>query len=181
MFALGAVAVCLFASSARADLEYQFNVSSLGSIQPFSFTFTSATFLADGDVPTFTPFTVTDGTTSWTLTRGLAANGVGLGCFEFGTTLDSTLNPCDVAGSLPGGALLLSVAGELPTATGLYDIGFSSFSADPADFTFAGGTLDIVSLVPEPASIGLLGIVLAIVGWTLRKRPTRELCDGREE
>jgi hypothetical protein len=181
ILSVSAVAVCLFAGSARADVEYQFNVTSLGSIQPFSFSFTSATFLADGDVPTFTPFTVTDGTDSWTLTRGLASQS-GIGCFEFGTTSDSTLLPCSagVNGSPPGAAMLLSFNSGLPIATGLYNLGFSEFIADPNGATLLAGTLDITSLsavVPEPSSIGLLSIVLAVVGWNLRKRPTNELCD----
>ncbi len=76
-----------------------------------------------------------------------------------------------------GAALLLELASALPTATGVYDIQFSDLVANPGDL--GTGTLDITS-VPEPASIGLLGIVLAIVGWTLRKRAARELCNGRE-
>jgi hypothetical protein len=174
ILALSAVAVCLFAGSARADLAYEFNVSSLlgGSIQPFSFSFTSATFLADGDAITFPPFTVTNGVDSWTFTDGLATENGLLGCFEFGTSSDSALNQsCDVSGSPPGAAILLSVANALPTDTGTFDLQFSLLipDSDPLGFTLLGGTL---SLVPEPTSIGLLGIVLAVVGWTLRKRPT---------
>jgi PEP-CTERM motif len=186
ILALSAVTVCLFAGPARADLEYQFSVTPLfGSIQPFSFSFTSAAFLADGDVPTFTPFTVTDGVSSWTLTQGVV-NQSGIGCFEFGTTSDSTLLPCSagVDSSPPGAAMLLSLNSPLPTATGVYGLGFSAFITDPNGFTELGGTLDVTSLspsaIPEPTSIGLLGIVLAVVGWTLRKRPTGEIYDGRE-
>jgi hypothetical protein len=176
---LSALAICLFAGAARADLEYQFNVTTTGDLKPFSFSFMSATFLNDGDVPTFTPFTVTDGV-SWTFTQGLVVNQPGdEGCFEFGTTPDAALLTCSVApGSPPSAAMILSIDGGLPTATGGYVLAFSFLTSDPADFVLLGGTLDITQ-VPEPASIGLLGIVLAFVGWTIRKRPTGGLCDDR--
>jgi hypothetical protein len=165
-------------------LEYQFNVTSIGGIQPFSFSFTSATFLQDGNAIAFPQFTVTDGPNSWDLTQGLAREGGVGGCFEFGTTLDSSLDMCSVSATpgSSGGAMLLSIASGLPMATGVYDLGFSFFNGDPAGLIVLDGTLDITSLskVPEPGSIGLLGIVLAIVGWTLRKRAARELCDSRE-
>lgn len=176
VLALSAVAICLFAGSARADLEYDFTIT-LAGIQPFSFSFRSPTFLGDGDVPTFTPFTITD-VNSYTFTQGLATENGTTGCFEFGTASNATLNPsCDVAvdSSPPGAALLLELASGLPTATGLYTIDFADLLANPGDF--GSGTLEITS-VPEPASIGLLGIVLAVVVWTLRKRPTGELCGG---
>ena len=140
----------------------------------------SATFLKEGDVPTFTPFTVTDGL-SWTFTQGLVVNQPGdEGCFEFGTTPDAALLGCSVApGSPPSAAMILSTDGGLPTATGGYVLAFSFFTSDPADFVFLGGTLDITQ-VPEPASVGLLCSVLAVVGWNLHKRATSKLCDGRE-
>lgn len=176
--ALSAVAVCLFAGSARADLEYDFTIT-LAGIQPFSFSLRSATFLGDGDVPTFTPFTVTD-VNLYTFTQGLASENLPIGCLAFGTASDSALgSPCqvDVDSSPPGAALLLELASGLPTATGFYTIDFAELIANPVGFGV--GTLEITS-VPEPASIGLLGLVVAFVGWTLRKRSTRKLCDAHE-
>ncbi len=185
ILALSAATLCLFAGSARADLEYQFNGASLGGASfAFSFSIPSATFLADGDTLTFPSFTVNDGVNLWTFTEGAVNTQPGLGCFEFGTASDAVINPCGVGvdGSPPGAAMLLSINGGLPMATGHYILGFSEFTSDPGGVSFLDGTLDITSLstVPEPTSLGLLGIVLAIVGWILRKRPTRRLCDGRE-
>lgn len=175
---LGALVVCLFAGPARADLEYAFNVTSAsGAVQAFSFSFPSADFLADSDVPNFSPFTVIEGLESWTFTLGTVVNQPlqQQGCFEFGTTPDASLLSCSAGpGSPPSAAMVLSVVGGLPTATGVYNLGFSFFNPDPGSFDVLEGTLDITSLssVPEPASFGLLAIVLAVVAWKLN-RPVR--------
>jgi len=176
--ALAVLAVCLFASPARADLQYAFNVTSAsGAIQPFSFSFTSPTFLADNDVPVFTPFTVTDGVNSWTFAQGLAlASQNVVGCFEFGTASGATLDPTKpcaalgIDGAPQSAAMIVFLSVPLPTATGVYDLPtglfLDSFSINPP---FLMGSLDITA-VPEPASIGLPGIVLAFVGRKLSRR-----------
>jgi len=171
---LNVLAICLFAGPARADLEYAFNVTSAsGALQPFSFSFTSPTFLADNDVPTITPFTVTDGVASWTFTQGLASENVD-GCFEFGTASGATLaTPCVIAadGAPQSAAMIVLLMVPLPTATGVYDFSFGLF-LNSAGATALTGSLDITSIaaVPEPASIGLLGILLAFVGWKLSRQ-----------
>jgi hypothetical protein len=169
--ALGVLALFLFAGPARADLEYAFNVTSAsGALQPFSFSFTSPTFLAVNDVPTFTPFNVTDGVNSWTLTEGLASENVD-GCFEFGTATGATLGtPCviGVDGASSSAAMIVLLLVPLPTATGVYDFSFGLF-LNSAGATPLTGSLDITA-VPEPASIGLLGIVLSVIAWKLSRR-----------
>jgi hypothetical protein len=179
--ALTAIAVCLFAGPARADLEYAFSVTSAsGALQPFSFSFTSATFLAENDAPAFAPFTVTDGVDSWTFTQGLVSQNVD-GCFEFGTATGSTLAPlCAIAvdGAPQSAAMVLLQDVPLPTATGAYDISFGLFLASVGVIDDLTGSLDITA-VPEPASIGLLGIVLAFAVWKLSKRYAHAHCDGK--
>jgi hypothetical protein len=170
--ALGVLALCLFAGPARADLEYAFNVNSSGAIQPFSFSFTSPTFLGVNDAPTFTQFNVTDGVNSWTFTQGLVSQNVD-GCFEFGTASGSTLGAfCATGVTAPqSAAITLQLGVPLPTATGVYDFSFGLF-LDSSGLTDLGGSLDITgtAVVPEPASIGLLGIMLVFVGWKLSRR-----------
>jgi hypothetical protein len=178
--ALAALALCLLAVPAQADLEYAFNVTSAsGALQPFSFSFTSPTFLAVNDVPTFSPFTVTDGVDSWTFAQGLASENVD-GCFEFGTVPGSTLDPtCVIAfdGAAQSAAMIVQLFVPLPTATGVYDFSFGFFLASAGPFEFTG-SLDITS-VPEPASIGLFVIMLALVGWKLSQRRAHAHCDGK--
>lgn len=172
---LAALALCLFSGPARADLEYAFNVASAsGALQPFSFSFTAPAFLANNDAPTFTPFTVTNGVDSWTLTQGLAFQSA-VACFAFGTTTGSVLqNNCTIGtdGLSQSAALLLDVGATLPTATGVYNFAFAAFVEDSTAILDLTGSLDITSIaaVPEPASIGLLGSMLAFVGWKLSRR-----------
>jgi PEP-CTERM motif len=180
---LVALAVCLSAGPARADLQYAFNVTSTsGALQPFSFSFTSATFLADNDVPTLSPFTVTNGSLSWTLTHGLVTQNPN-GCFEFGTAAGSTLGTCNVGDDgLPvDAALLLQLGVAIPTATGVYDFTSGEFVHDGAFIADLTGSLDITSIaaVPEPASVGLFVMVLALVGWKLNRRYAHAHCDGK--
>ena len=61
--ALSALALVTLTGTAHADLLYQFDVHettmpSLG-FQSFSFSFTVPTFVATGQSPAFTPFTIT--------------------------------------------------------------------------------------------------------------------------
>jgi hypothetical protein len=180
--ALSALPLVALAGPAHADLLYQFDVhetiTTVG-FQPFSFSFTVPTFVTSGQSPTFTPFTMTFGTHSYNMINDLAGTAFGpTGCFLFGTGGTGVILPgCTI--SLPttdgDGTLRLNVPGGLPTATGLQTLGVSDgfFGTGVTDVhPVFGGTLDITSVasVPEPASLALLSLGMAAVGWRLRKR-----------
>jgi hypothetical protein len=176
-FALGALALC---GSARASLVYDFHVGAAGGIDAFSFSFTVPSFVGEGQSPAFAPFTVTDGTHTWTMINDLTGHtaGVPSGCFMFDNGGTSSLQPpCGVGVfAPPDGALMLTlgVGVPLPTATGVYTLSGSGL------FDFAGGTLqtspvgtlDITGApVPEPRTcIGLFSIAVAALWWKQRKR-----------
>jgi hypothetical protein len=185
--ALSALPLVTLPGTAHADLLYQFDVhettSPLIGFQPFSFSFTVPTFVTDGQSPAFTPFTMTAGTHSYTMSDDLASIMAGgpplIGCFQFDTGRTASSAPgcgggaTDVDGD---GQFELDVPGGLPTATGMYTIDPSSTGAfgTGAGLAFPdfGGTLDITSVtsVPEPASLALLSLGIVAVGWRLRKR-----------
>jgi PEP-CTERM motif len=178
-FALSTLAFC---GLAKGSLIYDFNISASGGIDAFSFSFTVPNFVGEGESPAFTPFTITDGTHTWTMMNDLTGltSGVPVGCFMFDNGGTSSLQPPCGIGVVapPDGALDLTLDGSLPlpTATGLYSLSGSGL------FDFAGaqgtletapvGTLDITGApVPEPrSSIGLFGIAVAAVVWKRRKR-----------
>ena len=177
--ALCALALC---GSARASLVYEFDIGAAGGIDAFSFSFTVPSFVGEGQSPAFAPFTVTDGTDTWTMINDLTGHtaGVPSGCFMFDNGGTSSLQPpCGVGVfAPPDGALTLAlgVGVPLPTVTGAYTLSGSGL------FDFAGGqgtlhtspvgTLDISGApVPEPCtSIGLFSIAVATLGWRLRNR-----------
>jgi hypothetical protein len=173
-------ALCLCSATANADLLYQFDVNASGVVDAFSFSFTVPSFVTAGQSPAFTPFHVTDGTHSWTMVNDLAGSigGGSIGCFAFDTGGTSFSDFCGAgAFSAPDGAFYLQFNSGLPTATGTDNI---STGGGPLDFSggqdrlVASGTLTITSTstsVPEPASIGLLGLAVAALGWKRRKRP----------
>ena len=116
--ALGTLAFIALVGIAQGDVLYQFDVNGADSIQPFSFSFTSPTFAADGTSLSFAPFTATDGTNSWTMVQGRAVDG----CFEFGTGGVSLINCGFVLPDMSseGGFNLNILGGALPSATGAY-------------------------------------------------------------
>jgi len=183
--ALSALPLVTLVGMAHADLLYQFDVHETTAppigFQPFSFSFTVPTFVTDGQSPAFTPFTVTFGTHSYKMINDLAVTappGTGNFCFDTGGMI---LNP-DCSIDVPQisndgeGAFDLETPGGLPTATGTQTLAgsFGAFgtATDAAVFPFFDGTLDITSVtsVPEPASLALLSLGIAAVGWRLRKR-----------
>jgi hypothetical protein len=170
-----ALSTLAFCGLARASLVYDFNIGAAGGIDDFSFSFTVPSFVGEGQSPAFAPFTVTDGTHTWTMINDVT----GPGCFMFDNGGTSSLQPpCGIGVfAPPDGALSLAVVGgPLPTATGVYTLFGSGL------FDFAGGqgtletspvgTLDVTgAAVPEPrTSIGLFGIAVATLGWKQRKR-----------
>ncbi len=115
------------------SILYQFNYTAInGPVKSFSFSFTSPRYLQPGDKPTINPFTPTDGTNSWTMTRGAAdvANAgtpYEVGCYMFGTPFAgfapfATFGPCGVAVGGPGyqAGFFVNIPGGLPTAPGTY-------------------------------------------------------------
>jgi hypothetical protein len=174
-----ALSILAFCGLARASLVYDFHIGAAGGIDAFSFSFTVPSFVDEGESPAFTPFTVTDGTHTWTMINDLTGHtaGVPSGCFMFNNGGTSSLQPpCGVGVfAPPDGALTLALDGlPLPTATGVYTLSGSGL------FDFTGGTLntspvgtlDITGApVPEPrTSIGLFSIAVAALGWQRRKR-----------
>ena len=186
--ALSGLPLVTLAGTAHADLLYQFDVHETTSLgfQPFSFSFTVPTFVTAGQSPAFTPFTVTasgpmlpPGTQSYTMIHDLANVSGGNGCFLFSTGGGASIGPgCSFSAVkfTEDGAITLDTPGGLPTATGVQTLLASSggqFGNSTAGViaTF-GGTLDITSVtsVPEPATVALLSLGVAAVGWTLRRR-----------
>jgi hypothetical protein len=175
--ALCALALC---GSARASLVYEFDIGAAGGIDAFSFSFTVPSFVGEGQSPAFAPFTVTDGTDTWTMINDLTGHtaGVPSGCFMFDNGGTSSLQPpCGVGVfAPPDGALTLAlgVGVPLPTATGAYPLSGSGL------FDFAGGglqtspvgTLSITGApVSEPRTgTALFSIVVATLWSTRRKR-----------
>lgn len=169
------VLVPLFsASSARADELYAFSFTTTGGpdfgtpIQSFSFSFTVPTFVVANNatlISTFTPFNITDGSTTWTITQALAGTN-SFDCFLFGSA-GTTLNGSGCGGSVPAGAALL----RFSTGTFVYPTTTGTFSDQGAVIAFGnnntgGVTTGIWSLVvsdvtrpttvPEPSSLLLL-------------------------
>jgi hypothetical protein len=177
-FALSTVAFC---GSARASLVYDFNIDAAGGIDAFSFSFTVPNFVGEGQSPAFAPFTITDGTHTWTMINDLTSltAGVPTGCFMFDNGGTSSLNsPCSLGVyAPPDGALSLALSVPFPTATGVYTLsdnsGLFDFAGEQQTLVTApAGTLDITGTpVPEPhTNVALLGIAVAALGWKLRKR-----------
>ena len=175
-----ALATFAFCGVARASYIYDFDIDSNGGIDAFSFSFTVPDFVGDGQSPTFTPFTVTDGTHTWTMINDLTGFTPGLptACFAFDTGGTSSLQSQCAVGVFapPDGALTLALApGVLfPNATGVYALSgsglFDFVGAQATLITSPVGTLTISS-TPEPrgASI-LLGLAFLALAWQLRKR-----------
>jgi len=183
--ALSFVACCILAGSARADLLYQFSLNASGGIHAAAFSFTVPTFVTTGESPAFTPFTLTDGTHTWTFVEGVAANLVGLGCFAFGTGGTATLGPDCGTGvqSSPDAAFLLQMDGGLPTATGTYSLdgrGIFDFPGGQQVLGIGGaphltGNLVItipINPVPEP-SMWLLVPTAVGLAWLTSKKTLR--------
>lgn len=179
------VALIAFAilTPAHADVMYTFNITPTNSaFQQFSFEFTDSTFVANGDQPSFSPFSVTNGIHTWTMDNDLALiTGSGNGCFEFGnlpqTLLTNVTNGCGVI-FLPTpasfGAFSLQIAGGLPTADGAYAVAGSGGFQNISNLSVSGlnGTLTVSSSdsVPEPCNLILLSTGLLGVGPLVRAR-----------
>src|SRR6516225_9726359 len=134
-FCLIALVVGCLAAASEGNVLYTFTYTATsGPVQSFSFSFTSPTYATDGSLPAFTPFTLTDGANSWTMTQDLVdvfdPTGLNMGCFQFGTPFASLSQgvppfggPCSFAVGGPGvnqGAFEFDTSGGLPSALGIY-------------------------------------------------------------
>ena len=175
----GTLAMLIIAGTARADIEYSFAVNGAGSVKPFSFSFTTPTFVTAGESPAFTPFTVSNNSNfQWTPVLDMAGfnSASNYNCFEFVTDAPgtTTVNSNCGGGFLPGPVgflIVLTASGPLPAATGLYN--YSTFIAPGMNgaVTIVRGTATLdVTDVPEPASVALVGTLLAAFAWRARRR-----------
>ena len=106
---------------------YSFEYSPVsGPVQAFSFQFASPDFVGAGSI-SMTPFSVTDGATVWTMTRGVAGVGLFSSCFQFATATNSGVFS-DCTGSLG------------PPNGGVFIVSFSDFPAPPPPLPIGGGT-----------------------------------------
>lgn len=146
-------------------------------IESFSFSFPSATFITDGILP-LTPFDVTDGVNTWTLTHGVAQQVSGIvGCFMFagddatiipdcGDVVIGTTGPPNAAG------IYFSLFPSLPTAPGAYDgvVFDGTFAPNESIFGRQGGEgndfLLTITAVPEPSPVVLMVATLGFMSGT---------------
>jgi hypothetical protein len=175
IWALPALVFCACVGDAHAGILYQFNVDADGPYEAFSFSFSVPTFVTNGQSPSFVPFTVTNGTTTWTLVDGMA--GSASACFDFATAIDWVIDsPCGVEHLPNTGGLVQLVFSTLPTTTGDYTIQPYSYEvfADGDTVASAGayGTL-VVTATPEPGSAILLFTGLSAVSLLIGKKRCR--------
>ena len=182
MFKIAAVASLLaFGGAANAALTYSFSAAPDNGWDPFSFSFTTPTFLAAGDPIPFTPFTITNGAFSYLITTSgsttLATQGR---CFLFGSgdqVLQNGANTqCQLFGPPAGHAdfWVFDGAVTLPTTVGLISgLYVAVFSGDVDVGSDFNATLDIsgtATTVPEPASWALLVGGFTLIGTAMRRR-----------
>lgn len=188
------VLACALATSVKGDLLYSFSYdAATGPLQSFAFSFTAPDFAVNGESPGFTPFTLTDGTNSWTMVSDLIeVGGTGVGCFAFGTAsaqLTTIFGPCSFAVGGDGvGAFVLVTDGGLPSAVGTYAssdftgilntaVGSTKFFGPIGGSTDDTGSMSLTispTSVPEPSTIALLALCfLASSKWLQAKRTPR--------
>jgi hypothetical protein len=185
--------VAIVAPTANADsLHYKFTYTATsGPIESFDFSLTSPTFITStSGSPPFTPFTITDGVNSWTLTQDVTAFSsptTGDICFgTAGTLMTGTQTGGCVASYHPfDGFLEISFINGLPSRRGKFvsNFGGSFYVSVPVEGTFNGqdalnlgtGSLYLTirgasheHAVPEPPTIVLLGMAIGSV-LALRK------------
>src|SRR5215469_1248041 len=154
-FRLIAPVVGCLAAACEGDVLYTFTYTATnGPVQSFSFAFTSPVYVTAGSSPVLTPFTLTDGTNSWTMTQDKVdvddPSGLNLGCFMFGTPfagldLGGFFGPCSFSVGGPGisqGAFAFDTSNGLPSAPGIYSARVFAGDFDtPAGFERIEGPL----------------------------------------
>jgi hypothetical protein len=170
------------ASNANTLFLYQISYEATsGPIQSFSASFVSQNLLAGSSGAfTFDPFTITDGTNTWVMGQGIATVGrTGGGeCLNFGT-LASFLLSCGIqVFSDHEGGFVVFFGDSLPTQPGTFtpDEVFGDFTIDPNTLESFGvpgdGSFNFEitqAPAPEPLSLHLFVIGLALTGWRLRR------------
>jgi hypothetical protein len=167
----------VFAASAQAGVLYDFNfIQGAGTqVQNFEFSFIAPTFVTSGQSPAFTPFTITDGTHTSTMTEDLIGLSAGTGCFDFGSGADVIIGNCSLSAPGPtGGVISFNLSAGLPSTTGVFDaIVNGGFYVNSSTIAFAGGNATLtVSNVPEPASGVLVLAAVGLFGWRFRRSST---------
>jgi len=189
-----------FATCAHADYLYSFTFTpetiAFGTveIESFSFSFTVPNFVAAGQSPAFSSFTLTDGTnTSIPITMALADTDSSGGCFDFISASNAFFGTNCGGGGMAGVAILTSDGAgffapiSLPTAVGTYNAGgayatfFHGDSKSGLDQT--DGSVSLVvsetspTSAPEPTTVSLLASLIILMGiaYTVatRRRSTR--------
>lgn len=172
------LAMLLLIAPAWGDELYQFSVTNPGGVQPFSFQFTSPTFITTFGPLSFSPFQITDGTNTFTITQGVSGDlGAGFVCFGFGSAGDSLSANC-ASGVVDGAAgFAFAFSGSLPAAVGTYNPtsvnGLAFTTSGGQDPIGGSGTLTISNTAPEPSSLLLLSIsLIGGIAALRRKFPT---------
>jgi hypothetical protein len=160
---------------------YQFSYEATsGPIQSFSASFVSPDLLTgSGAAFTVNPFTITDGNNTWVMVQGIATGEkTGGECLNFGT-VSNVLSDCELpVFSDHDGGLLVIFGDSLPTQPGTFtpDEVFGGFTIGPesaegfdvpgdGSFNFEITQVD----VPEPTSLHLIVVGLALISWRLRR------------
>lgn len=182
----------------HASVMYSFTYSrTSGPVQDFSFSITHPTYATAASLLAFTPFTLTDGVNSWTITQGKVdvadPAGLNMGCFLFGTSFAFFGSGAGMFGScsfgvggpdFQQGAFGFNTDGGLPSAPGTYaarsfigsfntPLGFEYIGGPPVLTSFDTGTMSLtISLVPvpEPASRSLMALALPLLYASFRSR-----------
>ena len=179
----------------QAGLIYTFSyTASRGTVQSFSFSMFSPTFIGPG-TPPLSPFTITDRSTILPVTQALVGISTGIvlgstflpagdGCFAFGSpdTELAQFHGCGAAmpnNGVSQAELVVDLSGGLPSSTGTFSnlifdgivILQPSLTEDPfynCCNAGATGTLQLTIVqIPEPRSFGLLVLGICLIGTVL--------------
>ncbi|SRR5579885_1126785 len=172
------------ALSANATILYQFSFTPVnGPFQAASFTLSEPGYLGDGGF-SFTPFTMSDGTHTFSFTQGNAGTDVPSAfCFDFGTA-NTSVGDCFTGMSsagAPNATLAITFSGNgglLPSSPGSFTAGqfsvfVSAFVTTTSAVETSQGTVTLTvtdtNPTPEPASAVLCGSMLVALAVLYRR------------
>ena len=173
------------ADTVFADTLFLYQISydaTSGPIQSFSASFVSQSLLTGSSGAfAFNPFTISDGTNTWVMGKGIATRGGGVPggqCLNF-ATLENFLLACRVQILLDqkAGGFVVFFGDSLPTQPGTFtpDQAFGEFTVDPntvESFQVPGtGSFNFkITEVPEPSSLAIVGFTgLLGLGYAWRR------------